>query len=170
MLQRLISGDGNPSIEKRHAAPPNKHRLNDRFVGDLLPRTGPYLVWDTVQHGLAAQVQPTGHKSFKVIYSRHGRSRWYHLANATAIKVAEARKLAGKIMVEVADGKDPAANRKASRHAGTFEDLAKRYAKHAEKKNKSWKRTDKLRSLSVPLCIPRWRPVVPSWWLVQRRS
>lgn len=102
--------------------------------------------------------------------ARHGRSRWYHLANATAIKVAEARKLAGKIMVEVADGKDPAANRKASRHAGTFEDLAKRYAKHAEKKNKSWKRTDKLRSLSVPLCIPRWRPVVPSWWLVQRRS
>jgi len=82
---------------------PNKHGLNDRFIGDLQPRSKPYLVWDTMQHGLVVQVQPTGHRSFKCIYSHHGRSQWYHLSNTTAIKVADARKLALKIMVQVAD-------------------------------------------------------------------
>jgi hypothetical protein len=77
--------------------------LNDRFIGDLQPRSKPYLVWDTMQHGLVVQVQPTGHRSFKCIYSRRGRPRWYHLSNATAIKVADARRLALKIMVQVAD-------------------------------------------------------------------
>jgi CspA family cold shock protein len=77
----------------------NKYRLNDLYVSRLRPRKRAYLVWDLVQYGLAVQVQPTEHKAFKVIYSRAGRSRWYHLANAAAIDVAAARKLAGKIMV-----------------------------------------------------------------------
>ena len=42
-MLRLISDDGNPSIEKRHAAPPNKHRLNDRFISDLKPKPTPLL-------------------------------------------------------------------------------------------------------------------------------
>jgi hypothetical protein len=66
MLQRLMSGDGNPSIEKRL---PNKARLNDRFIGDLKPQPKPFLVWDTKQNGLAIQVQTTGHKAFKAICS-----------------------------------------------------------------------------------------------------
>jgi integrase len=131
---------------------PNKHRLNDRFVIDLQPRAGPYLVWDTLQYGLAVQVQPTGHKAFKCIYSRRGKSRWYHLADATAINVAQARKLANEIMYQVAQGKDPAADRKASRTADTFEQLATRYQKYAEKKNKAWRQTDKL----VKRLLPHW--------------
>jgi hypothetical protein len=87
------------------------------------------------------------------MYNRNGRTRWYHLSNALAIRVAEARKLANAVMDQVAQGKDPAAERKASRHAGTFEDLATRYRKYAETKNKSWKATDKL--------IKRY--VLPSW-------
>src|SRR5258706_10488148 len=131
-------------IEKRRAAPPNKHRLNDRFVSGLQPRSGPYLVWDTKQNGRAVHVQPTGHRSFYCIYSRHNRVRWYLLANAAAIDVAAARKLALKVMIQVADGKDPQAERRAERHADTFEQLATRYAKHSEKKNKSLKQADKL--------------------------
>ena len=91
---------------------PNKHRLNDRFVSDLQQQPKPFLVWDTLQYGLAVQVQPTGTRSFKVIYSRKGRSRWYHIANSTAIDVAQARKLANEIMYQVAQGKDPAAERR----------------------------------------------------------
>src|SRR6266478_2231784 len=112
---------------------PNKHRLNDRLVSDLQPRSKAFLVWDTVQLGLVVQVQPTGHRSFIVVYNRHGRTRRYHLSNALAIRVAEARKLANAVMYQVARGKDPAAERKA------FEDLATRYRKYAETKNKSWK-------------------------------
>jgi integrase len=139
--------------EKQRPAPAHKHKLNDRFIGDLQPRSGSYLVWDLVQYGLAVQVQPTGHKAFKVIYSRRGKSRWYHIANANAINVKAARKLAGEIMVEVANNKDPAADRKASRHAGTFEGLAARYAKHAATKNKSWESTDALIKSYV---LPKW--------------
>jgi hypothetical protein len=112
------------------------------------------LVWDTLQRGLAVQVQPSGNRSFYTIYSRNGRSRWYHLADATAITVAQARTLANEVMYKVAQGADPAADRKASRHTGmTFEDLAAQYAKHAAKKNKSWKRTDSLIRTNV---IPKW--------------
>lgn len=69
----------------------NKHKLNDRYIRDLKPQSKPYLIWDVEQDGLAVQIQPTGHKSFKVIYNLKGRTRWYLLAKANAIKVAQAR-------------------------------------------------------------------------------
>lgn len=50
-----------------NVSPPNKHRLNDLFISRLQPKdAGPYLVWDTIQHGLAVQTQPTGHKASKL--------------------------------------------------------------------------------------------------------
>ena len=50
------------------AAVPNKHKFTDLSVKKLAPQDRPYLVWDTHQRGLALQVQPTGRKSWKVIY------------------------------------------------------------------------------------------------------
>jgi integrase len=137
----------------RLVASPNKARLNDRFIRDLKKTTKSFLIWDTLQRGLVVQVQPSGHKTFYCIYSRNGRSRWYRLAAADAIDVAQARKLANEIMYQVANGKDPAADRKACRHAGTFEDLANRYANYAKTVNKSWQRTDALIKSNV---IPKW--------------
>ena len=100
-------------IEKRRPAPANKHRLNDRFISDLQPKEKAFLVWDTMQRGLLVKVEPTSHRSFKCFYSRRGKSRWCHLADATAINVAQARKLANEIMYQVAQGKDPAQTTKA---------------------------------------------------------
>jgi integrase len=140
-------------VEKRRPTAPNKHRLNDRFIGDLRPKEKPFLIWDTPQRGLVVQVQPSGSRAFKCIYTRRGVSRWYHLSHATAIKVEQARTLANAIMYEVAQGKDPQAERRASRHAGTFEELADRHRKHAEKKNKSWRHTD---GLIRRYLLPRW--------------
>ena len=89
-----------------------------------------------------------------MIYSHRGRPRWYHLGNAAAISVADARKLAGRIMFQVAEGKDPAAERQAHRAKGTFEELAQRYVKeYAQRKNKSWQQADKLVRKHL---IPRW--------------
>ena len=59
--------------------PPNKTKLNALTLQRLKPRARAYLVWDTQQHGLALQVHPSGSKTWKVIYSRHGRPRWYTL-------------------------------------------------------------------------------------------
>jgi hypothetical protein len=103
------------------------------------------LTWDTLQRGLVLRVQPTGHKAFKVIYRFGGRPRWVHLGSADSIDLTAARRLAGKVMLEVAEGQDPAAERRAARTRGTFQELAKLYVeRHAKKRNKSWKQADRL--------------------------
>src|SRR5665213_2172308 len=124
-----------PAPEQAHSAapkprhdvtttPPNKRKLSDIFIQKLKSRPRPFLVWDTYQRGLALAVQPTGHKSWKCIYSFRGRPRWYHVGAVGAVGLKAARKLAGRVMFQVAEGKDPAAERKAERSKGTFEELA----------------------------------------------
>ena len=46
---------------------PNKVRLNDLNVKRLRQGQRPYLVWDTLQRGLAIQVQPSRSKAWKCI-------------------------------------------------------------------------------------------------------
>jgi integrase len=103
-------------------------------------------VWDTLQRGLALQVQPSGYRAFKFIYQHSCRSRWYHIGAADAIGLADARKKAAELMLEVLNGKDPAAERRA-RHQSTttFGTLASRYVEeHAKRKNKSYRQADTL--------------------------
>ena len=135
--------------------PPKKTKLNDLYIKRLKPDgERPYLVWDTYQRGLAIQVQPTGTKAWKCIYPFHGRPRWYHIANASAVGLAEARVLAGRIMFQVAEGKDPQSERKAERSSGTFEELATAYVeRYAKRKNKSWKQAD---ALTRKHLLPHW--------------
>jgi integrase len=142
-----------PNKDGTPAQAANRQRLSHFSVKNLKPQDRPYTVWDTVQRGLAVSVQPSGHASWKAIYSFHGRPRWLHLADVTAIGLADARQLAYDAMHQVAQGKDPVAERKAHRHAGTFEELAEQYAGYAKKKNKSWQSTDKLIRRYV---LPKW--------------
>jgi hypothetical protein len=85
------------------------------------------MVWDSAQWGLALRMEPTGHAAWKVVSPFGGRPRWFHIGSAAAIGLADARKLASRIMYQVAEGKDPCAERKAERGKGTFEELALRY-------------------------------------------
>ena len=97
-------------------------------------------------------MQPSGHRSYKVIYSHHARPRWYHIGAADAIGLADARRMAGRVMVAVFEGKDPAAERKAERGKGTFAELAEKYVEqHAKKNNKSWQQADKLKRIPIIL-------------------
>lgn len=137
---------------------PNKVRLNDLNVKRLRQGQRPYLVWDTLQRGLAIQVQPSGSKAWKCIYSRNSRPRWYSIGRVDAIGLADARRLAGKVMVQVAEGKDPQADRKAERTSGTFGELADRYRDYAAKKNKSWRQADALVNRHL---LPRWSKLQP---------
>src|SRR5262245_19267575 len=135
-------------IEPRPRRPkraPLKRRLTELFVKKLKSKSEAYLVWDTLQRGLAIRVQPSGGKAWKTIYSYHGRPRWLHLGDANAIGLANARTLAAEAMLAVARGKDPAAEKRAERGAGTFADLAGRYVEqYARKENKSWQQSDYL--------------------------
>jgi hypothetical protein len=49
------------------------------MVSRLRPAARPYLVWDDYQRGLAMQIQPSGYRSYKLIYRFHNRPRWYHI-------------------------------------------------------------------------------------------
>jgi len=129
----------------RSRAVPNKQKLTSLTVTKLRPTAKPYLVWDSHQRGLALQIQPSGYRSFKLIYRFHNRPRWYHIGAADAIALADARKLAAELMLEVIRGKDPAAERRAERGAGTFAEMANRYVEeYSKKRNKSWQQADHL--------------------------
>jgi Arm domain-containing DNA-binding protein len=100
--------DGTPA-----RSAPNRRRLSEAFAKTV--RGDPERVvvyWDTLQRGLALSVQPSGHRAWKCVYAIRGRgARWFHLGNARAISLVDARRLAGKIMVQVAEGADPHADR-----------------------------------------------------------
>jgi integrase len=76
------------------------------------------------------------------------------LGDANAIGLADARKLAGRIMFQVAEGGDPVAERAALRRKGSFKELAHDYVeRHAKKNNKSWRASEKLVKRYL---LPRW--------------
>ena len=147
--------DGKPSREKR------KHKLTSLFVEKAKPEEHGYLVWDTLQKGFVLSVRPTGYKAFKCVYAFHRRVRWYHIADATAIGLADARALAAEVMLQRIKGSDPQAEKKkakveemSERSKGTFQELAKLYLEeHAKKKNKSWRQPD---ALVTKHLLPRW--------------
>jgi integrase len=129
----------------RGKKPVRKLRLTDLAVRSARAQTKAYQIWDAMQRGLALRVQPTGAKSWVVIYSRHGRSRWLTLGSADAISLGDARVLAGEAMLAVARGQDPAADKRAERGAGTFGELATAYVEqYAKKHNKSWRQGEAL--------------------------
>ena len=139
---------------KRQKRPAAKRKFTQLFIAKLKPKATAFVTWDTLQRGLAIRVQPSGAKSWKCVYSRHGRPRWLHLGSADAIGLADARTLAAEAMLAVVRGGDPAAEKKAERGAGTFGELAERYVEqHAKKHNKSWRQGD---ALVRRHALPRW--------------
>ena len=133
---------------------PNKRQLTELTVRKTRPKDKPFLIWDTKQRGLALRIQPTGAKSWVVVYSRLGRSRWLTLGAADAIYLSDARMLAAEAALAVAKGGDPAAEKRAQRGAGTFADLASKYVEqYAMKRNKSWRQAD---ALVRRFALPRW--------------
>jgi integrase len=125
-------------------AAPNRTKLSPLAVAKLRPKARTFLIWDTQQRGLALQIRPSGSKSYKLVYRYRSRPRWYHIGAADAIGLADTRRIVAKLMLQVIEGKDPAAERVALRGA-IFAELANRYLdEHAKKRNKSWQQAEKL--------------------------
>ncbi len=124
----------------------NKRRLSALYVQKVQPQARTFLVWDAEQKGLALQVQPSGYRAYKVIYRHRNRSRWFHIGDAKAIGLADARTKAAELMLAVVrDGKDPAAEKRIGRQSTTFAALASRYVEeYSKRKNKSWKQAETL--------------------------
>ena len=123
---------------------PRKVVFSEFYIRIFKPGPAPYLRWDGKQAGFAVRVETTGHKSWKAIYKFGGRRRDFHIGAVAAIGIADARKLAGKIMYQVAEGTDPQAIKRSTRSAGTFDDIADRHLESIKRTNKSWKQADTL--------------------------
>jgi integrase len=140
-----------PSKSGDPARPRRKRTLTELFVKKVRAEAAPYNVWDAKERGLVLRVQPSGQRAFKFVYSFRGRPRWFHIGT---VGLGDARRIAAKARLAVAEGKDPVAERRAQRGAGTFAELASRYVEqHAKRKNKSWEQADYLVRRHL---LPRW--------------
>ena len=141
--------DGTP------AAPANRKKLTDRFVRSITPEIRRVVHWwDTAAPGLFVAVHETGRQSWRVGYRINGRPVGLKIGDARSISLADARKIAARIALEVAVGKNPVAERRAERASDTFAALAERYVREwASKRNKSWRQSDAIIKRSL---LPRW--------------
>ena len=142
-----------PRQDGTRARPVNRRKLTDLFVQSR-KTISREMIWDERCPGLALSVRPTGKKAWKVVYRYQRRPRWLHLGDARVIGLADARRLAARVMLDVAEGKDPVAERRAERDSGTFAELAAQYVElYSKKHNKSWKQAEKLVARYL---LPKW--------------
>jgi integrase len=134
-----------PRGDNRPTRPTVRRRLTDRMIRGLVPELGRAdRVYDELQRGLSVFIQPSGRKSFVVIYRCAGRPRWHKIGDAS-IGIAAARKIAQRVAFEVASGRDPQGERVSDRAAGSFAELHRLYVDgHAKRFNKSWRQAAKL--------------------------
>jgi integrase len=112
--------------------------LRDAYVRTAPIEDAAYRVWDARMPGLCLRVWPSGKRSFYASYYFRGQRRWYFIGRYPVVGVADARKMAGEVLLKVATGQDPVADKRAHRGA-TLKDVHERYVtEHAMKKNKSW--------------------------------
>ncbi len=118
----------------------NKRKLTPLDATRLRPKARPFLVWDSLERGLALQIQPSGFRSYKFIYSFRGKSRWVTIGPADTISLSLARETALKLRLAVFQGQDPAKSTSRASSSLTFAVIARRYCtEHAMKRNKSWR-------------------------------
>ena len=94
-----------PRADGTPAAAVNRRKLTDLFVTSRKGGMRDELIWDERQPHLALSVRTTGKKAWKIIYRHHGRPRWLHLGDVSSIGLADARRLAAKIVVDVSRAK-----------------------------------------------------------------
>src|SRR5262245_7282942 len=90
--------------------------LTDVAVRNLKPIMGRQIdIYDCKIRGLMVRVSPMGTKAFAVWYRVGGKGRRLTLGRFPIMTLAEARKRAQEALLQVADGKDPAAERQRAR-------------------------------------------------------
>lgn len=100
------------------------------------PEKGDTWHWDTELEGFGVRVQSSGRKTYVVRYRVKDEKRTQRketIARCTDMPPEKARELARKIFAQVAEGKDPVAERRTSEDAPTVADMEKRYTKEHAK-------------------------------------
>lgn len=105
--------------------------------------------------GLAFRVRETGGRSWAYRYRFNGRLQRYTLGPYPALGLAAARSAAREARKAIALGKDPQGEKRASRLAETFSELAAKYiTEWAKPRKRTWKRDQAALKKYV---LPKWR-------------
>ena len=145
--------------------------LTLRTINATKPNASRYVVWDGAVSGLGVRVTPNGERTYVLKYrTRDGRQRWYTIGRHGSPWTPElARREAHRLLGAIANGDDPAADKRVDRGAVTMATFAARYlSDHATSKKKpSSIRMDRI-NLSSIFCrrsdgVRSLRLVEPMW-------
>jgi integrase len=126
------------------------------------PAAGREEWFDQAGGGLALRVTAAGHRSWRLHYRFGGTPRTYTIGSYPAIKLAQARRLAGAALERLHNGVDLSAEKRAQREAGppdrdTFAAVARDYLDQHARPNTgagTYKETARVLERDV---IPKWR-------------
>ena len=86
-----------------------KAKLTRDYIRDIKPSEKVFEVWDTELKGLALRVWPSGRMVFLCQFDR---GRRINVGRADVLAVSDARRIAGRILSDYANGIDPLADRR----------------------------------------------------------
>jgi integrase len=135
-----------------------KIHFNVKTLDSLKPPTATAQVdyWDESFPYFGVRISQSGRKSWTVMYRHQGRLKRMTLGQhgPTGLTLADARQMAKDIHHQAAKGIDPAANKKADRHAELYSDLVDRYLEWAQKNKSSWPEDKRILHRDV---LPHWK-------------
>jgi integrase len=107
-------------------------KLSKRIVDAAETRSSDYFIWDEELPGFALRVFQSGKRSYLVQYRAAGRTRRYTIGLHGAWTPKMARKKARALLGRIAQGENPAEERRLDARAITVKDLCAQYLKDAE--------------------------------------
>ena len=123
-------------------------KLTKRVVDALEPETKDLILWDEKLAGFGVRVKPSGVKSYIVQYrNAQSRSKRLTIGRCDVLTADEARNKARRVLLEVLDGVDSAAEANAVRSAPTVNDLLDEYLLHHVEQHNKAKTANEVRRL-----------------------
>lgn len=107
-------------------------KLTKRVVDAAESRSSDYFVWDEELPGFGLRVFKSGKRSYLVQYRAAGRTRRYTIGLHGPWTPETARKKARSLLGEIAEGENPAEQRRLDAKAVTIKELCTQYLKDAE--------------------------------------
>jgi len=131
--------------------------LTERRIREASAKDGEVFLWDDDVRGFGCRIKPSGAKVFLVQRKRGprgaARTQRVTIGHWPVMKVEKARIEAIKLLAHIADGADPAAERRGEREAmgDTVQDRAKEFIeKHAKAKGRrSWHESERIFTVYV---------------------